>query len=62
MDNFYISSKKIKKSSLNDFKRDEGMILLLDQYDLMESHIVYFSAGESKIKNFLVSEEPIFSL
>jgi len=27
----------------------------------MESHIIYFSAGESKIKEILIKKEPTFS-
>jgi hypothetical protein len=35
---------------------------VLNEYSLMESHIIYFSVGESKIKVILIKKDPTFSV
>jgi len=62
METFFISPKKIKDKVLFETKKDQNISLLIDQYNLMESQILYFSVGESKVKSFLIHEEPTISL
>lgn len=56
----------IEKSQLNDIDMLESnleaeFIKLMNEYQILESHIVYFSAGDSKIKEILVKKDPSFS-
>jgi hypothetical protein len=57
----YIGNKKFREIDLLDLKRDEDYLRLINEYSLMESPIVYFSAGESKIKEILIKKDPSFS-
>ena len=57
----------IEKNQLNDIDMLESnleaeFIKLINEYQILESHIVYFSAGDSKIKEILVKKEPSFSI
>ena len=57
----------IEKNQLNDIDMLESnleaeFIKLMNEYQILESHIVYFSAGDSKIKEILVKKEPSFSV
>ena len=36
--------------------------LFLDRYSLMESHVIYFSAGDAKIKEIMIKKEPTYSV
>ncbi|MBN2160645.1 MAG: hypothetical protein JW807_14750 [Spirochaetes bacterium] len=58
----YIGNKKFREIDLLDLRRDEDYIRLIDEYSLMESPIVYFSAGESKIKEILIKKDPTFTV
>jgi hypothetical protein len=58
----YIGNKKFREIDLLELRRDEDYIRLIDEYSLMESPIVYFSAGESKIKEILIKKDPSFSV
>ena len=58
----YIGNKKFREIELVDLRRDEDVIQLIDEYSLMESPILYFSAGESKIKEILIKKDPTFSV
>jgi hypothetical protein len=57
----FIGNKKFREIDLIDLKRDEDFFMLMDEYSLMESHVIYFSAGDSKIKEILIKKEPTFS-
>lgn len=57
----YIGNKKFREIDLLDLGRDEEFFKLIDEYSLMESPIIYFSAGESKIKEILIKKDPTFS-
>jgi len=57
----YIGNKKFREIDLLDLKRDEDYIRLIDEYSLMESPIIYFSAGDAKIKEILIKKDPSFS-
>ena len=41
---------------------DHEFLKLMNNYQILESHIIYFSAGDSKIKEILVKKEPSFSI
>jgi len=45
-----------------DFIFDDDAIDAINDIKMLESHIVYFSAGESKIKEILVKRDPSFSV
>ena len=58
----YIGNKKFREIDLLDMGRDEEFFKLIDEYSLMESPIIYFSAGDSKIKEILIKKDPTFSV
>jgi len=58
----YIGNKKLREIDLLDPKLDEEFFAVMSEYSLMESHIIYFSAGESKIKEILIKKDPTFSI
>ena len=58
----YIGNKKFREIDLLDMGRDEEFFKLIDEYSLMESPIIYFSAGDSKIKEILIKKDPSFSV
>ncbi len=58
----YIGNKKFREIDVLDMGRDEEFFKLIDEYSLMESPIIYFSAGDSKIKEILIKKEPTFSV
>ncbi|HRX15118.1 MAG: hypothetical protein JXK07_06665 [Spirochaetes bacterium] len=41
---------------------DEEIALFAEKHNLLESEIIYFSAGESKIKEVLIKHEPSLSV
>jgi hypothetical protein len=57
----FIGNRKFREIDLLDLKRDEDYVRLIDEYSLMESPIIYFSAGDSKIKELLIKRDPTFS-
>ncbi len=57
----------IEKNQLNqiDFienNYEDKLLSLMSEFQILESHIVYFSAGDSKIKEILVKKEPSYSV
>ena len=58
----FIGNKKFREIDLLDLKKDEDVILLMDEFAIMESHVIYFSAGDSKIKEILIKKDPVYSL
>jgi len=58
----FIGNKKFREIELIDLRRDEDFIRLIDEYSIMESPIIYFSTGDSKIKELLVKRDPTFSV
>lgn len=46
---------------LLDFTHEDAFNKVIDEYHLMESHIIYFSAGDSKIKELMIKRDPTFS-
>ena len=57
----YIGNKKLREIDLIDTQLDEDFFAVMNEYSLMESHIIYFSAGESKIKEILIKKDPTYS-
>ncbi|MCL2155032.1 MAG: hypothetical protein FWH53_05145 [Leptospirales bacterium] len=58
----YIGNKKLREIDIIDPKLDEEFFAFMNEYSLMESHIIYFSAGESKIKEILIKKDPTYSI
>ncbi|MCL1865712.1 MAG: hypothetical protein FWF73_07880 [Spirochaetes bacterium] len=58
----YIGNRKLREIDLLDTNLDEEFFAVMNEYSLMESHIIYFSAGESKIKEILIKKDPTFSV
>jgi len=58
----YINNQKFREIDLLDMNRDEDFLVLMDEYSLMESHVVYFSAGDAKIKEVLLEKKIHFSV
>ncbi len=58
----FIGNRNLREIELLDMKKDEDFIQLLDEYKLMESPVIYFSAGDSKIKEILIKKDPTFSV
>jgi hypothetical protein len=57
----FIGKNKLREIDLMDLNIDDIYFKLLSEYKILESHVIYFSAGESKIKEILVRKEPTFS-
>lgn len=45
----------------NDMTFEDDFFKVLTDYHNLESHVVYFSAGDSKIKEILIKKEPTYS-
>ena len=58
----FIDKKKLKEIEMLKIYRDQAFDDLLSEFDIMESHIIYFSVGESKIKEILIKKDPTFSV
>ena len=58
----YIGNKKLREVDILDTILDEEFFAFMNEYSLMESHIIYFSAGESKIKEILIKKDPTYSI
>jgi hypothetical protein len=57
----FIGKNKLREIDLMDLNIDDEYFKLLSEYKILESHVIYFSAGESKIKEILVRKEPTYS-
>lgn len=58
----FIGNRKLREIDLLDPQLDEEIYVIMNEYSLMESHIIYFSAGESKIKEIMIKKEPTYSV
>ncbi len=58
----YIGNKRLREIDILDPKLDDELFVIMNEYSLMESHIVYFSAGDSKIKEILIKKDPSYSV
>ncbi len=62
MKTIFIGKSRVSEIDLLDHQLDEDFVQLMSEYKILESHIIYFSAGESKIKEILVKKEPSYSV
>jgi hypothetical protein len=62
MKTIFISNKNVSETELYDLHRDDAFLSLMGEFKIMESHIIYFSAGEAKIKEILIKKTPSFSV
>ena len=58
----FIGNKKFREIDLLDLRKDEDVIMLMDEFALMESHVIYFSAGASKITEILIKKDATYSV
>ncbi len=58
----FIGNRKLREIDLLDPLLDEEFYIIMNEYSLMESHIIYFSAGESTIKEIMIKKEPAYSV
>ena len=56
-----VGSSRVSSLDLFDMKIDEEFNRVISEYKILESHVVYFSAGDSKIKEILIKKDPSFS-
>ncbi len=57
----FIDNTKLKEYDFYDQARDDAFIQLLTEYKILESHVIYFSAGDAKIKEIMICKEPLYS-
>ncbi|MDR3237804.1 MAG: hypothetical protein LBT84_04795 [Spirochaetia bacterium] len=62
MKTIFISTGYLQDSCLASLHPDEAFNKLLNEYAIMESQIIYFSAGEGCIKEILIKKEPTYSV
>jgi hypothetical protein len=58
----FSEKKEINEASFTDCVSDDEFQCLMGDFKVLESHIVYFSAGDSKIKEILVKKDPSYSV
>ena len=58
----FIEKNQLSEIDLIESSFKDEFLTLMSEYQILESHIVYFSAGDSKIKEILVKKEPSYSL
>lgn len=58
----FIEKNKINEIDLIERNFEDDFIYLMNEFQILESHIIYFSAGDSKIKEILVKKDPSYSL
>ncbi len=58
-----IRIKKINGNTIDieENDQDNKILAMIDNLDILESDIIYFSAGECKIKEVLVKRDPFYS-
>ncbi len=57
----FIGNRKLREINLLDPCIDEDFFVVMNEYSLMESHVIYFSAGDAKIKEILIKKDPSYS-
>ncbi len=62
MKSIYNNAHNLQAMGAYDLSQDEAFNAVLDEYDLMESHVIYFSAGDNRIKEILLKKEPTYSV
>ena len=61
MKTIFINTRYLEDSCLPGLPEGEAFNKLLNEYSVMESQIVYFSAGEGCIKEILIKKDPTYS-
>lgn len=61
MSRYFNDTTKLKELELLEFIKEDAYFKVMDEYNIMESHIVYFSAGDAKIKEILIKKDPSYS-
>lgn len=61
MKTIIISTEHLEEAEMLHVNTVKDFMQVITEYGLMESERVYFSAGESKIKDTLIKKEPSFS-
>jgi len=57
----FIGNKRFTSIDLLDSHKDDALSRVMTEYTLMESHVIYFSAGDAKIKEILINKDPFYS-
>jgi hypothetical protein len=58
----FIGNRKIRETDILDPGLDDDLFVIMNEYSLMESHVIYFSAGDAKIKEILIKKDPSWSV
>jgi hypothetical protein len=58
----FIEDRSNANLNIFDSALDEEFRILMAEYELMESHVIYFSAGDAKIKEILIKKNPTYSV
>lgn len=58
----FIGNRKLREIDLLDPQLDEELFVIMNEYSLMESHVIYFSAGDAKIKEIMIKKDPSYSV
>ena len=62
MKTIFIGKKNIQEFDMLEFIETKHLFLLMNEYKTMESPIIYFSAGNAKIKEVLIKKDPTVSV
>jgi len=62
MKTIFIGKKNIREFDMFDYAQTKHLFLLMSEYKTMESPVVYFSAGDSQIKEVLIKKDPTVSV
>lgn len=58
----FIEKNQLNENEVIETNFKEEFLMQMSEFRILESHIVYFSAGDSKIKEILVKKEPSYSV
>jgi len=58
----FIGNRKLREIDILDPRLDDELFVIMNEYALMESHVIYFSAGDAKIKEILIKKDPTWSV
>jgi hypothetical protein len=58
----FIEKNQLNENEVIETNFKEEFLTQMSEFRILESHIVYFSAGDSKIKEILVKKEPSYSV
>ena len=61
MKSLFIENNLYADIELIDSKYKDEFLKLISEYKILESNIIYFAAGDSKIKEIMLKLEPTYS-